>query len=118
MRRRRRPGPAVPEQLARFVAAEWPGSCPHEALDVWKRAAADWLAADSARAPRPDADEDFNRWWLAGGTRRRLPFGEHGCAIDLLREHIRYRRGMPPCPHEYRPAQHWVNGREGREPQV
>jgi hypothetical protein len=31
-------------------------------------------------------------WWLAGGSRSSLPFGEYGCAIDLLREEIRYRR--------------------------
>jgi hypothetical protein len=96
--------------LCRFVAAEWPGGCVHEQLTAWKRAAADWLAADSVRAPRPGADPDDDRWWLAGGTRRRLPFGESGGALDLLREHLRYDRDMPACPHERRPAVHWVNG--------
>jgi hypothetical protein len=43
-------------------------------------------------------------WWLAGGSRRRLPFGEYGCAIDVLRESGRYRAGMGPCPGEARPA--------------
>lgn len=94
MRRRRPPRDAgVPEQLCRFVAAEWPGArCPHEALERWKDACADWLAADTTREPRPGTSVDDSRWWLAGGTRRRLPFGEYGCAIDLLREEIRYRR--------------------------
>lgn len=78
----------------------------HEQLDSWKDAAAAWLAADSARPPWPGADPEFDRWWLAGGSRRRLPFGEYGRAVDLLREEIRYRRDMPPCPHEYRPAQY------------
>jgi hypothetical protein len=110
VRRRRRPGPAVPERLARFVPGEWPGGCIHEQLDAWKDAAADWLAADSTREPRPGAAADDSRWWLAGGSRRRLPFGEYGCAIDLLREEIRYRRDMLACPHEYRPAVHWTNG--------
>ena len=113
MRRRKRPGSPVPERLARFVPGEWPGGCPHEALDAWKAAAADWLAADGTREPRvlrPGADPESDRWWLAGGTRRRLPFGESGGALDLLREEIAYRRDMPPCPHEYRPAVHWTNG--------
>jgi hypothetical protein len=97
----------VPERLCRFVVSEWPGAkCPHAALDQWKEACAAWLAEDSTREPRPGGGV----WWLAGGTNRRLPFGEYGCAIDLLREDIRYRRDMPPCPHEYRPAQHWTNG--------
>jgi hypothetical protein len=79
----------VPEQLCRFVASEWPGAkCPHEALDQWKDACAAWLAEDSTREPRPGGGV----WWLAGGSRRSLPFGEYGCAIDLLREEIRYRR--------------------------
>jgi hypothetical protein len=107
VRRRKRPGSPVPEQLARFIPGEWPGGCPHEALDMWKDAAADWLAADSARARRPGADAESNRWWLAGGSRRRLPFGG---ALGLLREEIAYRRDMPACPGEYRPAVHWVNG--------
>jgi hypothetical protein len=115
VKRRARPRDAgVPEQLCRFVPSEWPGAgCPHEALDMWMRAAADWLAADSTREPRPGARPEDSRWWLAGGSRRALPFGEYGCAIDLLREEIRYRRGMTPCPHEYRPAVHWVNGDPG-----
>lgn len=104
--RRRPDGSGVPEELCRFVAAEWPGGCVHEQLEAWKQAAADWLAADSTRTPRPGADPDDARWWLAGGTRRRLPFGETGGALDLLREHLRYCRDMPTCPHEYRPAQY------------
>jgi hypothetical protein len=109
---RRRPAtPDVPERLARFVAAEWPGGCSHERLQAWKNAAADWLAADTAREPRPGTDPEFARWWLAGGSRRRLPFGECGDAVDLLREEIRYHREMPPCPGMYRPAQQRLLGR-------
>jgi len=104
-RRARSRAAGVPEPLCRFVPSEWPGGCVHEQLEAWKQAAADWLAADSAREPRPGADPDDARWWLAGGTRRRLPFGEGG-ALDLLREHLRYGRDMPACPHEYRPAQY------------
>ena len=114
MRRRRAPAPAVPEQLARFVAAEWPGGCPHEQLRAWQGACFAWLAEDSVRQPWPDADWDFNRTWLAGASRRRLPFGEHGDPLDVLREGRGKRRGIPPCPHEYRPAQYWVNGRESQ----
>lgn len=102
---RRRPAtPGVPERLCRFVAAEWPGAgCPHEALDMWKAACAAWLAEDTTREPWP-GDDGLGRWWLAGGTRRALPFGETGGALDLLREAERYGRVMPPCPHESSPA--------------
>jgi hypothetical protein len=101
----------VPERLARFIASEWRGACPHEQLDAWKDAAADWLAADSDREPRRGPGTEWNRWWLAGGSRRRLPFGEYGDAVDLLREQVRYRRDMPPRPGEYRPAVYRVLGR-------
>jgi hypothetical protein len=107
VRRRARPRDAgVPEELCRFVPSEWPGGCVHEQLQAWKDAAAGWLAADSIRQPWPGADPGSDCWWLAGGSRRRLPFGEYGDALDLLREEMRYRRDMPPCPHEYRPAQY------------
>lgn len=107
MRRRARPREAgVPERLCRFVPSEWPGGCVHEQLEAWKGACAGWLAADSTRPPRPGADPDDDRWWLVGGTRRRLPFGESGRVLDLLREHLRYGRDMSACPHEYRPAQY------------
>jgi hypothetical protein len=85
----------------------------HEQLEAWKSAAAGWLAADTAREPRPGASADDSRWWLAGGSRRRLPFGETGRVLDLLREEIRYRRDMPACPHEYRPAQYRGPGAPG-----
>lgn len=101
----RRQSAAVPERLARFVPCEWPGGCVHEQLDAWKDACADWLAADSNRAPPPE-DDDLDRWWLAGGTRRALPFGETGRAIDVLREAQRIGAQLRPCPHEYRPAQY------------
>jgi hypothetical protein len=39
-----------------------------------------------------------------------LPFGEFGGWLDVMREAIRYRRDMPACPDEYRPAVHWTNG--------
>ena len=68
---------AVPEELARFVPAEWPDAgCPHEALQRWRRSALDW------ERDHPDS----------------LPFGEWGDAIDVMREAVRIRRGMPSCP--------------------
>jgi hypothetical protein len=112
MRRRSRPGNSgVPEQLARFIASEWPDAgCPHEALRMWEDACAGWLGADSTRAPKPGSDARANRWWLAGGSNRALPFGEYGDAVDVLREAIRIGHGMPACSGEARPAVHWVNG--------
>lgn len=107
--RRRRADPAVPERLARFVPQEWPGACPHEQLRVWQEACAEWLAADSDAPPRPGCGV----WWLAGHSRRRLPFGEDGDAIDVLRESERISRQIPPCPHEYRPAQYRGPQQEG-----
>ena len=110
MRRKSRPlGAGVPEQLCRFVGAEWPGRCVHEQLTAWRDACGDWLAADSAREPRPG----MGRWWLAGGSRRRLPFGEHGDVVDLLREDERLSRLWPACPSEVRPGTHWTNGPPG-----
>lgn len=115
MKRRARPRDAgVPEELCRFVPAEWPGGCVHEQLQAWQDACADWLAADSTRTPRPDGDARSGRWWLAGGSRRHLPFGEHGDGVDVLREAGRIGAQLRPCPHEYRPAQHWTNGPPGR----
>lgn len=92
--RRRRPGPAVPERLARFVASEWPDArCGHEALSLWADACAEWLAADSDAPERPEL---HGPWWPAGWSRRTLPFGEYGDAVDVLREWGTYR--VPPCP--------------------
>lgn len=105
MRRRQRPGPAVPEQLARFVPGEWPGGCPHEQLEAWKAACYAWLAEDSERQPRPDWDAESNHLWLAGASRRRLPVGEYGSALDVLRFARGKRRGIPPCPHGYHSAE-------------
>ncbi len=73
---RRRPGHGTPERLARFVASEWPGACPHEALDAWRAACLAWVA------DHPDS----------------LPFGQYGGWLDVLREARRYRRAMTPCP--------------------
>jgi hypothetical protein len=100
VRRRRPVGPGVPEELARFVPSEWPSACQHEALWAWYCACLDWLAADSARSPKPGQDEHSARLWLSGGSRRVLPFGEHGGGLDVLRELRRYRRAMGPCPRE------------------
>lgn len=87
--RRRPDSSGVPEELCRFVASEWPGAgCPHEALQAWRDGCMAWVAV------HPDS----------------LPFGEFGGWLDVMREAIRYNRQMPACPHEYRPAQHWVNG--------
>ena len=78
----------IPEELARFVAGEWPG-CWHDAVRAWARACLAWLDADRARE---------------------LPFGEHGDVIDVLNEWGRLEKAVPPCAKEFRPAQHWLNG--------
>jgi hypothetical protein len=75
----------VPEELARFVPGEWPGACPHEQVRAWSKAC---------------------QAWLAGEPGRELPFGEFGDVLDVLREDLRISRQIPPCPHEYRPAQY------------
>jgi len=82
---RRRVSTGVPEQLARFVAAEWPGAdCIHAALEDWTAAALAW----------------------AGEHRDCMPFGEYGDCIDVLREARRYREQMPLCPKERFPGSH------------
>lgn len=75
MRRRTRPDP-TPEHLARFVPSEWPG---HDPARQWKQACLAWLAAD----------ED-----------RRLPFGEHGDQVDVLREVAAIKRGAVTHPRD------------------
>lgn len=97
----------MPEQLARFVVDEWPGAYPHESLRAWYVACIDWLAADSARHPRSNEDERSPRLWLPGASRRTLPLGEYGGAIDVLREKMRIRRAMGPCPREACDAAAW-----------
>lgn len=67
MRRRQTPA-AVPERLARYVAAEWCGD-----VRAWKTACLAWLEANPGS---------------------RLPFGEHGDAVDVLQETARYLRGV------------------------
>lgn len=64
----------------------------HEAGWQWAQACAEWLAADSGHEPRPGLDERSQRWWLAGASRRSLPFGEFGDAIDVLRAARAYRQ--------------------------
>jgi hypothetical protein len=81
----RRQSQAVPERLARFVESEWAGRCRHERHWAYTEACLEWLRADRGRA---------------------LPFGEHGDAIDVLRESEAMCRRDLPCPHEYRPAQY------------
>jgi hypothetical protein len=83
-RRDRQRNAGIPEELARFVASEWPGACLHEQVRAWSVACQEWL------------DEPG----------RALPFGEHGDVVDVLREEWRIRSQVPPCPHEYRPAQY------------
>jgi hypothetical protein len=75
----------VPEQLARFVASEWPASaCRHQALIMWKDACLAYVDEF------PDS----------------LPFGVHGDGIDVIREWGLYRREMGPCPAEQRRWDH------------
>ncbi len=70
MARWRGPGEPVPERLARFVPSEWPGAGA-DAVRAWKTACLAWLDEDPAR---------------------RLPFGEYGGPLDVLRESVRLRR--------------------------
>lgn len=98
---------AVPEQLARFIPDEWPGDCPHEQLAGWYEACFVWLAAGSEATPPTGWDERSARIWLAGRSSRRLPFGEFGGAVDLIREHMRIRRAMGPCSRESADAPSW-----------
>ena len=72
MARWRGPGEPVPEPLARFVASEWPGADP---LGQWRAACMAWLDAVPGR---------------------RLPFGEYGGPLDVLRESVRLRRAAIP----------------------
>jgi hypothetical protein len=58
---------AVPEQLARFVAAEWPGADP---LGDWRDACIRWLREVEGRS---------------------LPFGEFGDSVDVIRESLRVK---------------------------
>jgi hypothetical protein len=59
----------VPERLARYVAAEWCGDARE-----WKGACLRWLGANPGS---------------------RLPFGEHGDEVDVLRETVRHLRALP-----------------------
>lgn len=107
MRRHRPTGLAVPERLARFIVSEWPSGCEHEALELWFRACVDWLAEGSSATPPLGGDERSARIWLAGRSSRRLPFGECGGGLDLIREHYRIRRELGPCPRESADAPSW-----------
>jgi hypothetical protein len=89
VRRRQAPVLGVPERLARFVASEWPDA--DDPIQAWKEACADWLAEDSEREPHPGHTVQEDRWWLAAASRRRLPFGEYGGALDVIREGRRKR---------------------------
>ena len=93
MRRRPRPRAAgIPEELCRFAASEWAGRCVHERHWAYTTACLAWLKANPAR---------------------RLPFGEYGDCVDVLRESEGLCRREQPCPGEYRPAQFRVNGAPG-----
>jgi hypothetical protein len=61
------PRTPTPERLARFVPSEWPGAA---RVDQWREACLEWLRADSSR---------------------RLSFGEHGDAVDVIRESARLK---------------------------
>ena len=66
MARWRRTDPSdVPEQLARYVESEWPGTDP---LGGWRDACLEWLREVEGR---------------------RLPFGEYGDSVDVIRECLR-----------------------------
>ena len=56
---------AVPEELARYVASEWPDADP---LGAWRNACLKWLREIEGR---------------------QLPFGEYGDSVDVIRESAR-----------------------------
>ncbi len=62
------PVEGAPERLCRFVAAEWPGVSPYGPVTEWMQACLDWLGEDSSR---------------------RLPFGDDGDALVVIRESAR-----------------------------
>ena len=57
----------MPEELGRYVAADWPGADP---LAQWRDACVDWLRESPGRS---------------------LPFGEHGDSVDVFRECVRVK---------------------------
>jgi hypothetical protein len=57
----------VPEPLARYVESEWPGTDP---VGQWRDAALAWLREDPGR---------------------RLPFGEFGDSVAVIRESARIK---------------------------
>ena len=84
------------------------------ALMQWYAACITWLAGDSSRGPRRGWDGNPDLLWLAGGSRRALPFGEYGGAVDVLRQMRRYRGDLGPCPLHSGPGEYHVRG-EWRE---
>lgn len=60
-------------------------------------ACAGWLAEGSDAIPPAEWDESTALIWRAARSSRRLPFGEYGGGLDLLREKRRMRREMGPC---------------------
>jgi hypothetical protein len=58
---------AVPEELARYVESEWTGTDP---LGAWRNACLQWLREVEGR---------------------RLPFGEYGDSVDVIRECLRVK---------------------------
>jgi hypothetical protein len=69
MARWRTPENTAPERLRRFVAAQWPHGA-HGPATEWMHACLEWLAGDPGR---------------------RLPFGEHGDAVDVICESARIK---------------------------
>ena len=61
---------AVPEPLARYVESEWPGGNP---VGDWRDACFQWLREVDGR---------------------RLPFGQFGDSVDVIRECVRIKMEM------------------------
>ena len=68
---------AVPEELARYVESEWPGTDP---IGAWRNACLEWLREVEGR-----------RLPLDGDPGRRMPFGEYGDSVAVIRESARIK---------------------------
>lgn len=87
MRRRQRLGPAVPEELCRFVPSEWPGDV-WTAYKAWKQARKAWMDANYPKDV----------------------IGPLGDRLDMLLFERDTRLRLPPDPRDAQGPIHWTDG--------